>query len=109
LIIPESSVHFGFVIKGMGAHTGRTIMFREIVALFAACPGEKLIDEYRNAIIKENALLKPTVSARDESYRRLKQLYGLDTQITVFRVLRMLWDQDPAGCNHPRSTITDNG
>lgn len=94
MIISESSVKFGFVIKGMGAHTGRTIMFREIAALFAACPGEKSIDEYRNAIIEENALLKPTASAREESFRRLKQLYTLDAQIVVFRSLRMLWEQD---------------
>lgn len=94
MIISESSVIFGFVIKGMGAHIGRTIMFREIAALLAACPGERSTDEYRNAIIEENVLLKPTTSSREESFRRLRQLYSLDAQLAVFRALIMLWEQD---------------
>lgn len=94
MIIPETSKKFGFVITGMGAHTGRTIMFRDLHALLAVCGIESSSAEYREAIVTENALLKPTESARNEGFRRLKQLYGLDQQITVFRSMRMLWEQD---------------
>jgi hypothetical protein len=86
---------FGFVTKGMGAHTGRTIMFRDLFAVLAFGSSESSLQDYRNAILTENVLLKPTESAREEGFRRLKQLYGLDQRIILFRALRMLWKQDP--------------
>jgi hypothetical protein len=94
LVIPESSKKFGFVTTGMGAHTGRTMMFHDLRALLLSRTPESKLDDYRGAILIDNVLLKPTESARKETFRRLKQLYGLDQQITIFRSLRMLWDQD---------------
>ena len=95
MIIPESSRPFGFVTTGMGAHTGRTLMLRDLQALLAMSAPESSLQDYRNAILSDNILLKPTGSARSEGFRRLKQLYGLDHGIPVFRSLRMLWAQDP--------------
>jgi len=91
--IPESANQYGFITSGMGAHTGRTIMFRDLYALLGVGSSESSLEDYRNSILTENVLLKPTESARNEAFRRLKQLYGLDQRITVFRSLRMLWDQ----------------
>jgi hypothetical protein len=95
LIIPETSKQFGFVTTGMGAHTGRTMMFRDLCALMSGSTPENSLQDYHNAVLTENILLKPTGSARYEGFRRLKQLYGLDQRITVFRSLRLLWEQDP--------------
>jgi len=95
LIIPESSEKFGFVLTGMGAHTGRTIMLHDLQSLFATGSPESGLQDYKDAILMENALLKPTMSARNEGFRRLRQLYGLDHQLVLFRSLRTLWEQDP--------------
>jgi len=78
----------------MGAHTGRTIMFRDLRALLASCNKESILQDYKDAIMMENVLLKPTGSARKEAFRRLKQLYSLDNQILIFRAMQLLWDQD---------------
>ena len=95
LILPESAKQYGFITTGMGAHTGRTIMLRDLHALLGVGSAESSLQDYRNAILTENILLKPTEAARNEGFRRLKQLYGLDQRIIVFRSLRMLWEQDP--------------
>jgi len=55
---------------------------------------ESTLQDYRDAIMTENILLKPTISARKEGFTRLRQLYALDKNIILFRSLRMLWDQD---------------
>jgi hypothetical protein len=94
--VPESAKQYGFITTGMGAHTGRTIMLKDLQALLGFGFPESSLQDYRNSILTENILLKPTGSARNEGFRRLKQLYGLDQCITVFRSLRMLWEQDAA-------------
>lgn len=96
MIIAETSKKFGFVMTGMGAHIARTMMLRDLQALLAASSPESSWADYRTAVLTENILLKPTESARKVGLRRLKQLYGLDPEIMVFRALRRLWDQDPA-------------
>jgi hypothetical protein len=65
--------------------------------LFAAGTIESSLDDYRDAVLTENVMLKPTESARYEGFRRIKQLYGLDQRNIVFRTLRTLWDQDSGG------------
>jgi len=68
-------------------------MLRDIQVLFASVPPNSKVLDYQNAIIAENVLLKPTEAARDESFRRLRQLYSLDHGIILFHTLRLLWDQ----------------
>jgi len=69
-------------------------MFRDLQALLSAGTTDSSLQDYQDAVLTENVLLKPTESARYESFRRLKQLYGLDQRIIVFRSLRMLWEQN---------------
>ncbi len=95
VLIPESAKQYGFITTGMGAHTGRTIMFRDLQTLLVFGSTESSLQDYRNVILEENILLKPTKAARKEGFGRLKQLYGLDRHITIFRSVRMLWEQDP--------------
>jgi hypothetical protein len=72
-------------------------MFAELDALFASVPSDAGRDAYAAAIIEGNCLQKPTASTRRTSNQRLGELYSLDPKVALFRVLRRLWDVDPAG------------
>lgn len=94
-IVPESALKFGFVNSPVGTHGSRTIMLKEIQLLLATCPRSTDYEAYRTSIVDENVLLKKTLSTRKESFRRLRELYGLDERVTLFRALRDLWEEDP--------------
>lgn len=93
--IPCAAVSYGFVIDGLGAHSSRTIMLKELGLLLAACSPATGVEGYCSAILNENVLLKRTQATRKESMRRLRELYGLDPDLLVFRALRELWIQIP--------------
>jgi hypothetical protein len=93
LPIPETAASYGFVLDGLGAHGSRTIMLKELGLLLAACPSTADMDGYRSAILDANVLLKQTEATRKESFRRLRELYGLDPDLLLFRTLRTLWNQ----------------
>ena len=44
--------------------------------------------------VEQNLLGKPTASARRITFERLRELYGLDPDMLVFRALKDLWDAD---------------
>jgi hypothetical protein len=50
---------------------------------------------YRQAIIDDNVLGKPTRTTRQRSAKRLAELYALDPGCTLFRLLRHLWPAHP--------------
>lgn len=68
-------------------------MLEELSSLLANCPKDSNKKTYQKAILEENVLQKPTGSAREKAYRFLNQLYGLNPGISLFGVLRLLWDQ----------------
>ncbi len=94
--IPELAARYGFVLEGLGAHSSRTIMLDELRLLLRSVPASGSIQSYRSAILEDNSLLKRTDSTRTESFRRLRELYGLRRHLVLFRALRDLWDYDPA-------------
>jgi len=94
--IPQTAVEYGFVIDGLGPHSSRTIMLKELELLLAACPRDASLATYRAAVLDDNALLKQTESTRRKSFRHLRELYGLDPGALLFRALCDLWDQEPA-------------
>ncbi len=91
--IPPSAVEYGFVIEGLGAHSSRTMMLSELQLLLAACPPGTEHAAYRAAVEEENVLLKRTQSTRAKSFRHLRELYGLDPDLLIFRALRRLWGE----------------
>ncbi len=93
--VPALSNGYGFINEPVGAHSSRTMMLAELRLLLAACPQSASLEEYRSAIIDENALLKKTVATRKASFRWIRELYALDRKILLFRALRDLWDEDP--------------
>ncbi len=72
-------------------------MLRDLEDLFAFVPAAAGPTAYADAVIGENVLGKQTAVTRRISYQRLRELYGLDPRIPLFRVLRHLWDIDRPG------------
>lgn len=89
---------FGFSGETGGAHASRTIMVDELQRLFDVVQdpfAER--DQYRIAIIDENALGKRSAKTRMLTYRHLTDLYGLDPSLLVFRGLRYFWEREVDG------------
>jgi len=61
-------------------------------ALRTGLTGEQLYTQ----VLQDNLLVKTTVSGRAITYQRLRELYGLDETIPLFRVLTLLWQRDNA-------------
>ena len=92
MLLDPSLLHIGFVNPPGGTHTSRTMMLAELRLLFAACPAGATLADYSAGVLEDNALRKETQSNRHRSLRSLRELYALDTNVTLFRVLRELWD-----------------
>jgi hypothetical protein len=73
------------------------MMMAEVERLFEEVPPESGLDAYREAVVDENVLGKATTASRKRVFRALRELYALDSGDAAFRVLRFLWDGDPAG------------
>jgi hypothetical protein len=54
-------------------------------------------NDYSRAIIENNCLRKSTDATKRLSDQRLGELYGLDPELKLFRVLRRLWAKDETG------------
>lgn len=84
----------GFRRGDVGTHTSRTIMLAELTTLFNAVPTAATGEEIAVAIRHANCLGKATASTRRLTHQRLNELYALDPQVPIYRVLRRLWDLD---------------
>src|SRR5271163_953113 len=93
--VPETALAFGFRNDPLGTHTSRTMMLREATALFAATDAQTSYEAMRQLVIEDNIALKDTLSTRKETFRRLSELYGLRSDILLYRALRDLWDANP--------------
>jgi hypothetical protein len=89
----------GFRFGEKGTHTSRTMMLAELTAVLGAVPAASSRQDYVEAVVEGNCLGKPTTSTRRLTLQRLTELYGLDPEIAIFRVLRRLWGTDSA--SHP--------
>ena len=90
-LTPGQSAFWGFRSGDRGTHTSRTIMLDELSHLLDAVPGDAVRDEYVDAVMEHNCLGKRTAATRKLSLQRLTELYALDPQVVLFRVLRNLW------------------
>ena len=87
----------GFRLGAKGTHSSRTIMLAELKAVLEATPVDAARADYTSAIVEGNCLSKATVATRHISGQRLRELYGLEPKVPLFRVLRRLWAIDPSG------------
>jgi hypothetical protein len=86
----------GFREGDRGTHTSRTIMLAELRATLAAVLDTATRQAYPRAIVEDNCLGKATAATRSLSAQRLAELYALDLQVPLFRILRRLWNVDEA-------------
>jgi hypothetical protein len=92
-----SATNAGFRLGDKGTHTSRTMMLEELTAAFAATTVDAKRGDYAQAAIDGNCFGKSTVATRRLTNQRLGELYGLDPEIPVFRILRWLWSIDSDG------------
>lgn len=88
---------FGMRLGDRGTHTSRTIMLKELTELLRAVPLRGASEDYRRAVIEDNLLGKKTIATRRLTVQRLSELYALDLEAPIFRVLRQLWCTDHSG------------
>lgn len=93
----ELAEFFGFRGGDRGTHTSRTLMLSELNHVLTAVSLESPREDYSRAIREENVLEKRTGATRVQSEQRLRELYGLDPKIPLFRILRQFWTIDEAG------------
>jgi hypothetical protein len=86
----------GFRLGKKGTHSSRTMMLAELMAVLSAVPPQGSRRDYADAVVEGNCLRKSTTSTRRLSLQRLCELYSLDSETPIFRVLRRLWDADPS-------------
>lgn len=91
----DSMIAQGFRFGHRGAHSSRTIMVADLIAVFAHVPERAARAAYRAAIVDDNLLGKHTVSTRIEAFERLSALYLLDPSKAMFNGLRWYWKQGP--------------
>ena len=72
-------------------------MLDELSTLLDSVPPEVGRADYLTAIIEHNALGKQTAATRKLTAQRLTELYLLDPNVALFRVLRRFWRDDAAG------------
>ena len=93
----ESGVRAGLRFGDRGTHTSRTMMLTELTELLAVTPSGARREDYAEAIVEDNVLGKQTAATRRLTNQRLGELYALDPQVPLFRVLLRLWRIDTAG------------
>jgi hypothetical protein len=87
----------GFRWGERGTHTSRTIMLDELRAVLASCRPDMTRDGYLASIHKDNCLGKRTGATRKLSSQRLSELYALDPDVPLFRIMRRCWYADRDG------------
>lgn len=84
----------GFREGTSSVHTSRTMMLAELSLVLEHVEKNATADEYIAAVVDHNVLGKPTQTTRKWSAKRLTELYGLDQNRAVFRLLRHFWEAD---------------
>lgn len=87
----------GFRFGDRGTHTSRTMMLDELRATLEATPENARRADFVAAIVEDNCLGKPTAATRALSAQRLSELYALDPDVPLFRMMRALWSLDERG------------
>lgn len=87
----------GFRWGGKGTHTSRTIMLDELQAVLSRSRPDATRADYLTAIHDDNCLGKRTAATRKLSSQRLSELYALESDVPLFRVMRRCWYADRDG------------
>ncbi|MCT2260798.1 hypothetical protein M3F59_04035 [Brachybacterium muris] len=85
-----------FTLATLRTTASHTIGIPHLVELLREVPSDASADQYRQAVVEDNILGRPTSAGRQRSFRHLRELYFLDPGRVEFAALRSLWDIDPA-------------
>jgi hypothetical protein len=96
-----------------GSHNARTIMLDELRTLLSHVDNPASSQKaYLEAIKEDNCLSKRSGKTRELTARHLVALYGLNSELTLFRMLLYLWNRDSAAqpvlsllCSYARDSI----
>ena len=93
--VPRTATVFGLRVDPTGTHLSSSIRLEELRNLLASVPASNTtVEDYREAIVEQNVLGKPSTESRRIAFTRLRELYGLDSNLLIFRALRDLWEED---------------
>lgn len=84
------------VLGSLRTTASHTIGVPHLVELLRAVPADAPHERYREAVVAENVLGRPTQAGRQRSFRHLREFYFLDPSRREFAALRRLWDVDSA-------------
>lgn len=93
-LFPEA---LGFRNGMTSVHMSRTVMLHELWLVLDKVSPSCQADRYIAAIVTDNALGKPTQTTRQRTAKRLTELYALDPNCAIFRLMRHFWTADEAG------------
>jgi len=85
-----------FMLGTLRTTASHTIGIPHLVELVREVPSDASADQYRQAVVEDNILGRPTLAGRQRSFRHLRELDVLDQGREEFAALRSLWDIDPA-------------
>jgi len=80
-----------------GANTSHTIIVSQLTDLLSCVEHTAPATDYEQAVLNDNVLGKDTTGARKRTLRYLRELYLLRPDSILFRGLRDLWPDNPAG------------
>lgn len=80
-----------------GANSSHTILLPGLTRVLASVDYRGDAEAYEGAVVDDNVLGKSTAESRRRTFRYLKELYLLRPDSILFRALRDLWTDDPAG------------
>jgi len=84
-----------FALGSLHTTASHTIGVPHLVELLRAVPSDAPHERYREAVVDDNLLGRPTQAGRKRSFRHLRELYFLDPAHREYVAMRRLWDIDP--------------
>ena len=79
-----------FALGSLRTTASHTIGVPHLVELLRAVPADAPHEGYREAVVEDNVLGRPTQAGRQRSFRHLRELYFLDPSRREFAALRRL-------------------
>ena len=85
-----------FALGSLRTTASHTIGVPHLIELLRAVPADASHERYREAVVDDNVLGRPTQAGRQRTFRHLRELYFLDPARPEFAALRRLWEVDSA-------------
>jgi hypothetical protein len=84
-----------FTLGSLRTTASHTIGIPHLIELLRIVPADAARARYREAVVEDNVLGRPTQTGRQRAFRHLRELYFLDPARREFSAMRQLWDVNP--------------